>query len=108
MTDAITALRNEITAGWKVKITDHWYLSESRDDVTVDQVTDTGLILRPRRPWASQGRSFTTMFFHWDGDLEIDGRTVTTYRTATSITSRSTPGQRQAVKTFAFIPPKEY
>jgi hypothetical protein len=106
--DAISALRAEITAGWKVEIIDHFYISESRDDVTVVEVRADRMVLRPRKPWSSQGMSFPTMDFRWSGDLEIDGRTVTVYRTAKSTTSRSWVGQRQAVKTFVFTPPREY
>jgi hypothetical protein len=106
--EALAALRAEVTVGWRVKITDHFYLSESRDDAKVTSVLDDAFILTPRRPWSSQGRSFPHMPFTWTGDMEIDGHTVRVYRTATSITSRSYPGERQLVKTFVFSPPKEY
>lgn len=75
-TDALTTLRQEIAEGWKVKITDHDYLNDSRDDVTVESIIDGDLILRAKRPWSSQGRSFPHMSFPWTGDLEVDGRTV--------------------------------
>lgn len=107
-TEALATLRSQITVGWKVKITDHDYLNDSRDDVTVTAVHDDAHILTPRRPWSSQGRKFPHMSFTWSGDLEVDGRTVRLYRTATSITSRSYPGQRQLVKTFVFTPPREH
>jgi hypothetical protein len=101
-------LRDKIQPGWRVKIIDHDYLSDSRDDVRVESVTSDGLILRPRKPWTSQGRGYPTMHFTWGGDQEIDGDTVRLYRTATSITSRSMPGQRILTKTFAFAPPRDY
>lgn len=106
--EALRALRNEIISGWKVKITDHDYLADSRDDVTVIEVRANHMILRPKRPWGSQGRNFPTMTFTWGSDLEIDGRTVRLYVTAAGTTSRSYKGERRLVKTFVFTPPKEY
>jgi hypothetical protein len=103
-TEAMDALRSEITVGWRVKIIDHDYLNDSRDDVTVEQVTDTGLILYPRRPWSSQGRSLSTMTFRWDGDLEVDGRTVHLFHTPPPHTGKP----RRLIKTFVFTPPREY
>lgn len=107
-TGALAALKAEVAEGWKVKIADHDYLGDSRDDVTVTAVTEDGLVLTPKRPWASQGRSFRTMNFTWSGTREVTGRTVRLYTVGTSITSRSTPGVRRLVKTFTFSPPREY
>lgn len=95
-------LRNEITPGWTVKITDHDYLNDSRDDVTVHLVeSDGSLILRAKRPWSSQGRKFTNMIFEWDGDREVSGRTVRLYHTPPPHTGKS----RRLVKTYEFAPP---
>lgn len=98
-------LRDEITVGWTVKITDHDYLNNSRDRVTVTTVTDNGLTLTPKRPWSSQGRRYPTMHFTWDdnGDRhEIDGHTVRLYRTPPPHTGKS----RRLIKTFEFAPPR--
>lgn len=95
-------LRSEITEGWKVKIIDHDYGANGRDDVTVTEVTDEGLTLTAKRPWTSQGRSFRTMDFTWAGDREIDGRTVRLYRTPPAHTGKP----RVLIKTFEFAPPR--
>lgn len=100
-TDPLTALRAEITAGWTVDITDHDYLGDSREGARVDQVTDDGLIIRPRHPWSSQGRSFPFTSFTWDGDREADGHTVRLYHTPPPHTGKS----RRLIKTYRFRPP---
>jgi hypothetical protein len=109
----LAALRAEVAEGWKVKITDHDYLNDSRDDVTVTRVTDNGLVLTPFRPWSSQGRKFVSMIFTWDkeeegvtgrNDQEVSGRTVHLYHTPPPHTGKS----RRLVKTFVFSPPREY
>lgn len=105
-TDAMAALRAEITEGWTVKIINHDYITDSRDDVTVTRVRDDGLDLTAKRAWASQGRKFPTMNFTWGGDREVTGRTVRLYSVGTSITSRTTPGVRRLIKTFVFTPPR--
>lgn len=103
-TEALETLRREITAGWKVEITDHDYLSDSRDNVTVIEVRANHMILRPNQPWSSQGVKRTTMTFTWGGDQVVDGRTVRLYHTPPPHTGKS----RRLVKTFVFSPPKEY
>lgn len=103
-TEALAALRAEITVGWTVKITDHDYINDSRDNVTVAQVRADHLILRPWRAWGSQGRKFSTMTFTWGGDREVDGRTVRLYTTPLPHTGKS----RRLIKTFVFAPPREY
>jgi hypothetical protein len=100
--EALNTLRQEITAGWKVKIINHDYITDSRDDVKVVEVRADHLILRPSSPWSSQGRKFPTTNFTWDGDLEVDGRTVHLYHTPPPHTGRS----RRLIKTFVFTPPK--
>lgn len=97
-----TALSAEITTGWTVDITDHDYLADSREGATVERIIDGDLILKARRPWHSQGRSFPHMSFTWTGDLEVDGHTVRLYRTPPPHTGKS----RRLVKTFRFHPPK--
>jgi hypothetical protein len=87
-----------------VKITDHDYLSESRDDVTVTSVGTDYLILLSKKPWSSQGWTFPAMNFAWGGDKEVDGRTVRLYRTPSPHTGKS----RRLIKTFVFTPPKEH
>lgn len=101
MTDALAALRAEITAGWTVDIIDHDYLADSREDARVERVTDDGLIIRPRRPWSSQGRSFPFTSFTWDKDGEADGHTVHLYHTPPPHTGKS----RRLIKTYRFRPP---
>ena len=96
--EEMAALRERVKPGWKVKITDHDYLADSRDDVAVEKVTEDGLILRPRRPWGSQGRSFGTMHFTWDGDQAVTGNTVDLYHTPPPHTGK----HRRLVKTFKF------
>lgn len=94
-------LRTEIQTGWSVKIIDHDYLDDSRDDVTVTAVTADGLTLTPKRGWSSQGRGYPTMQLTWDGDREIDGRTVHLYHTPPLRTHKV----RRLIKTFVFSPP---
>ena len=101
-------LKAQIKPGWTVRIIDHQTLSEGRDKVKVEEVREDGLLLRPSRPWSSQGRTFPTYLFTWDGDLEVEGFKVHRFWTPTAITSRSTPGVRQVVKTFVFSAPKGY
>lgn len=113
MGDDLTTLKAEVEVGWKVKITNHDYLDDSRDDVTVAEVHDGHLILRPKRPWSSQGRQFATMEFAWDeaeegvtgsSDQKVSGRTVRVYHTPPPHTGKS----RRLVKTFVFSPPSPY
>lgn len=99
-------LRAEVAEGWKVRIVDHDYGSESRDDVTVTKVTADGLTLTAKRPWSNQGRKFPTMRFSWEGMSEVTGHTVRLYTVGTAITSRSMPGVRRLIKTFNFEPPR--
>jgi hypothetical protein len=94
-------LRDEIQTGWSVKITDHDYISDSRDDVTVTAITADGLTLKSKRGWSSQGRKYPTMRFTWDGDREIDGHTVRLYHTPPLRTHKV----RRLIKTFVFSPP---
>lgn len=104
-TSPLDALKAEITVGWKVKITDHDYLNDSRDDVTVETVTDDGLVFRPRKPWFSQGRKFTVGSLSWySGDWEADGRTVRLYHTPPPRTGKS----RRLIMTYVFSPPSDY
>lgn len=98
---AEAVLRAEITVGWTVRITDFDYLAGSRDDVTVTAVHASGLTLRTKRPWSSQGRRFPTMNFTWDGDRRVTGRKVNLYHTPPPHTGRS----RRLTKTFVFSPP---
>ena len=104
-TNALDTLKAEITAGWRVKITDHDYISDSRDDVTVTEVSEDGsLMLTPKRPWSSQGGTLTFMWFTWSGDKEVTGRKVRLYHTPPPHTGKS----RRLIKTFIFSPPKEH
>jgi len=100
MTD-LERLRAEVAPGWKVKIVDHDYLNDSRDDVTVEAGPDGALLLRPKKPWASQGRTFPTMAFTWDGEKEVDGRRVRLFHTPPPRTGKA----RRLIKTFVFAPP---
>jgi hypothetical protein len=101
---ALRELREKITEGWRVKITDHDYANDGRDG-TVEKVTDDGLVIRPDHPWSSQGRKFRTMNFTWGGDMDVEGATVRLCVVPSSTTSRSTKGVRRLVKTFKFTPP---
>lgn len=106
-TEALAVLRSEIAVGWRVKITDHDYLNDSRDDVTVTEVQNDHLILCPKRAWSSQGRRYPTMMFSWDDDdddQEVDGRVIRLYHTPPPHTGKS----RRLIKTFTFAPPTEY
>jgi hypothetical protein len=106
MTD-MEKLRAEITAGWKVRLINHDYGSEGRDDCVVEDVTDDGFTIRPKRPWSSQGKRFTTLSFSWDNGIkEVTGRKVNSYAMPTAITSRSTPGVRRLAMTYIFEPPR--
>lgn len=98
------ALREQIKPGWTVKIIDHDYGNDSRDDVTVEQVASWGMTLRPKKPWSSQGRSFPTMTFPWNGEgKEVSGLCVRLYHTPPPHTGKS----RRLVKAFVFSPPHE-
>ena len=106
---ALAALRARITEDWTVDVVDHFYLSESRDGARIERVTAADLVIRPRKAWGSQGMRWPTMTLTWNvqgEDFEVDGEALTFYRTATAITSRSYPGQRQAVRTYRFHPPR--
>lgn len=92
------SVRDEIRVGWRVKISDFDYGPDGRDDVTVEEVREDGsLILRTRKPWASQGRSFATMHLTWTGDVRMAGRTVYLYRDSF--------GRQIVTKAFTFFPP---
>lgn len=108
MTDNdLSALIEEVEVGWRVDIANHDYGDDSRDDVEVTEIQDDGVILRPKRAWSSQGRSFPTMHLTWD-NLEVTGRTARLYIMGTSITSRTTPGVKRLARTFTFRPPRPY
>lgn len=93
-------LRNMIQDGWAVRITDHDYITDSRDAV-VENKTWSGMTLRTSKPWTSQGHKFTTMTFSWYGEQEVEGTTVNLYHTPPSHTGKS----RRLIKTFEFTPP---
>lgn len=101
-------LLSTVQVGWKVKITNHQYGSEGRDDCTVVDLLESGWTIKPRRPWMSQGRYYRTLNLSLEGgdDFEIDGLKLTTFYTPTAITSRTTPGVRQPVKTYTFEKPR--
>lgn len=97
--------RPNIVEGWTLKIIDHDYLNDSRDNVTVTHVSDDGATLQPRRPWSSQGMRFRTMDVSW-ARLEWEGNTARLWTVPKSTTSRSTAGVPRLVKTFEFAPPR--
>lgn len=113
MINELGPLLAHLHVGCKVDITDHQYLSESREGAVMERVDGRGAVIRPRRPWFSQGRTFPVTHLTWDGDLEWtatgDARYgnrrfhVKLYTTPTSITSRSTPGKRELVCTYTFF-----
>ena len=100
-TDELANLIEQIEEGWKVKIIDHDYLNASRDDVTVTGVRDGAVILTPKKPWASQGRSYPTVVLTWRGDLEVEGTRVRLYHTPPPRTGKP----RRLVRTYVFSPP---
>lgn len=102
---SLATLRERITTEWTVDITDHDCLSDSREGAAVDTVTAHGLILRPRRPWSSQGNPLPTMTLPWSDCMVAVKNVVGLYRLPTSMGSRSTPGVPALVKTFRFNPP---
>jgi hypothetical protein len=101
-------LKAAITTEWTVRIIDHGYTNDGRTGVAIENITEQGFTLRPRQPWASQGRKFFTMEFSWEEDLGIEGSTVTLYYTPTGTTSRTRAGVRQAAKSFVFSAPRRY
>ena len=101
-------LKAAITTEWTVRIIDHGYTNDGRTDVAIEKITEDGFTLRPKQPWTSQGRKFSTMEFSWDGDLGMEGMTVTLYYTPTGTTSRTRAGVRQAAKSFVFSAPRGY
>lgn len=106
---ALTELRTRITEEWTVDVVDHFCLSESRDGARIESVTTDSLVIRPRKAWRCQGMWWPTMTVKWDKgkeDCEVDGTSVTVFRIADSTTSRSTKGERQAVRTYRFHAPR--
>jgi hypothetical protein len=101
-------LKAAVQVGWTVRIIDYGYTNDGRDNVAVEKVTAEGLTLRPRQPWTSQGRRFSTMEFHWGGDVEVEGTTLHRYYTPTGTTSRTQARVRQLSKSFVFTAPKGY
>lgn len=102
--EALAALKAEIAEGWQVKIINHDYITDSRDNVTVTEVGEDGLRLAAKPGWSSQGRGFRHMDFTWGGDTEVTGRSVRLFHTPPPHTGKS----RRLVKTFTFSPPREY
>lgn len=115
-------LKAVITTEWTVRIIDHGYSNDGRDDVKIENVTERGMTLRPKKSWESQGRKFSTMEFTWDKDpglVEVreaprgtafspHSVRVDCYYMPKSITSRSTPGVRECYKSFVFSAPRGY
>lgn len=101
MTDT---LRNEVTIGWKVEITDHDFIGDSRSDVTVTAVHENGLTLTSKKGWSSQEQKFSSMTFRWDGDKDVSGHTVRLWYTPAPHTGKP----RRLIKTFTFTPPSSY
>lgn len=103
MSEAVQELRAKVQVGWRVKIVDHDYLNDSRDDVLVTEVRDNGVVLTPKKPWTSQGRKFPFMVLDdWDGEeAEVDGMRIRIFHTPPERTGKP----RRLVKTFVFIPP---
>lgn len=109
-TAALASLAARVTDKWTVDVVDHFHLSECRDGARIENVTPGTVTIRPRKAWGNQGMRWPTMTLAWareeGADFEVNGDSVTIYQTATAITSRSRPGQRQAVKTYRFHPPR--
>lgn len=103
-------LREQIAEGWKVRIIDHDYGSEGRDDCEIREVEKGGFVIVPKKPWSSQGVKFTFRHFIWEttNELVADGLKIHVYVMPTAITSRSTPGVRRLSKTYVFTPPRGY
>lgn len=99
---AVRALAAQITTDWTVDITDHDYLSDSRDGAAVVMVDADGIRMQPKRPWFSQGRTFTVGSLSWnDGDWQVDGHVLRLYHTPPPHTGKS----RRIIKTYRFYPP---
>lgn len=97
-------LAAEVCEGWRVKIVDHDYGPDSRDDVVVTPFGDgDGVILTPKNPWSSQGQKYPTMTLWWKchPDFEVSGRTVRVYHSPSPHTGKP----RVVAKTFFFSPP---
>lgn len=106
--ERVTALRARVTAGWTVDITDHDYISDSRDGALVERITDDGaLIIKPKKGWSSQGRGFGFTRLIWGGEMDADGDTLHVWTIPTGVTSRSTPGVPRRVKSYRFHPPRD-
>lgn len=106
---ALAALRERVTTSWTVDITDHDYISDSRDGSPITGVTEQppGVVITPLKPWVSQGNRFRTMRLNWVDNMVTEGNTVRLYRVPTRTGSRSTPGVPSLVKTFRFHPPRQ-
>lgn len=101
----LDTLASEIQKGWRVKIIDHDYLNDSRDDVEVTSVYEDRVVLTSKRFWHSQERRFTTTVLGWRVDpasMEVEGRTVRIYHTPPPHTGKS----RRLIKTYIFMPPR--
>ena len=107
--NALRALAEQVQPGWTVDISGE-DLVDNREGAKVTGTVPGGIVIRPRRPWSSQGRTYPCtelVWAEWEGDdYEVDGLTLRLYITATAITSRSRPGQRQLVKTYRFHSPR--
>jgi hypothetical protein len=105
-------LKAAVTEEWTVDIRDYDCTNDSRDGVSIENLTEEGMTLRPKRGWSSQGWGFATAAFSWEdpaGDLvEVEGTTVYHFYMPTSITSRSTPGKRECYKSYRFNKPRGY
>ncbi|MFJ2778139.1 MULTISPECIES: hypothetical protein [unclassified Kitasatospora] len=83
-------LIEEVRPGWRVEVTNHDYIKDSRQTTVTHLLDDVygsgrpGYIARIDGPAVkSQGRSFTTSYFTWpqDGDdFEVQGLTLRRYR----------------------------
>lgn len=102
-------LKAAVTEEWTVDIRDYGYTNDSRKGAAIENLTEEGMTLRPKRGWSSQGRGFATTTFSWkdpaEGLVEIKGTTVYHFYMPTSITSRSTPGKRECYKAYTFVAP---
>lgn len=102
---ALEDLAKEIQPGWRVDITDHDYIADSRDDAEVTTVRENAVELTPKRPWSSQGRNFSSTILTWDDkDAEVSGRTVRLYHTPPPHTGKA----RRLITTYTFKPPRGF
>lgn len=108
MHEGMQAIRSEIQVGWRVDMRDYAYTPDSREG-TVVALDESGITIKPSRPWRSQGMTFPLTLLLWvphpgSSEREYGHRKVHLYRTP----PRHTGKPRELARTYTFTPPRPY